>query len=198
MHHDSVGPNNASFFAIGEVGGAFSAGGSGTQTDTSTINLTVDLTQLASRQDLELGLFSGQSAGSGFSNLNLTVVADGNTLINQNFNQANAITEFTNKAIDLGSLSSGILSGNTLTLTITTTLVTTSAGTNFYGGFLVGDPPPGGGGASGGAAAAALANLGQAAASFTSGGGANVGGSSSALPDNDTPQLANPNSHAVT
>ena len=78
------------------------------------------------------------SAGSGFSNLNLTVVADGNTLINQNFNQAQAVAEFTNDAIDLGSLSTGILTGNTLNLTITETLTTTSAGTNFYGGFLVG------------------------------------------------------------
>jgi hypothetical protein len=158
----------ASYFAMGEVGGAYSSGGSGTQTDTSTINLSIDLTQLASRQDLELGLFSGTSSGSGFSSLALTVVGDGNTLVNQTFNTAAAaVAFFTNDAIDLGALSSGPLSGNTLSLTITATLTTTAAGTSFDGGFLIGDPPPAGD-------AAVHHNFAAAMATF----GANGGGSS--------------------
>jgi hypothetical protein len=160
---------------MGEVGGAYSSSGSSTQTDTSTINLSVDLTQLASRQDLELGLFNGTSSGPGFSGLTLTVVGDGNTLVNQTFNTAAAaVAFFTNNAIDLGSLSSGPLSGNTLSLTITATLTTTAAGTSFDGGFLVGDP----------------AALSQAAASFPSSTGANVGGSVFARHDDATPIIA--------
>jgi hypothetical protein len=135
-------PPNASFFAIGEVGGAHTRSGSGAQTDTSAINLTVDLTKLPSRQNLELGLFNGTSAGSGFSRLTFNVVGDGHTLVNRTFNTAAAaVAFFTNDAINLGSLSSGPLSGNTLNLAITETLATTSPGSNFYGGFLVGDPP---------------------------------------------------------
>jgi hypothetical protein len=99
---------NPSYFAMGEVGGAYSSSGSGAQVDTSTINLSVDLTQLAARNDLELGLFSGTSSGAGWSSLHFTVVGDGNTLVDQTFaTAALAVTYFTNHAIDLGSLSSG-------------------------------------------------------------------------------------------
>ena len=48
---------------------------------------------------------------------------------------------FTNHAIDLGSLTSGPLSGNTLTLTITMSVTMAASGQGFYGGYLIGDPP---------------------------------------------------------
>jgi hypothetical protein len=95
------------------------------------------------------------------------VVGDGNTLVDQTFNTASAaVTYFTNHAIDLGSLSSGALSGNTLSLTITETLTTTATGTSFDGGFLIGDPPPASGGAKPNATGAPIDQLAQHMASF--------------------------------
>jgi hypothetical protein len=125
---------------MGELGGHYSLSGSGTQTVTDTINLSVDLTQLASRHDLQVGFFSGQQQGSSFSSLHITIVADGVTVLDQTFASAAAATTFfTNHAIDLGSLSSGALSGNTLTLAITETLVVTGSGQGYYEGLLIGD-----------------------------------------------------------
>jgi hypothetical protein len=134
------------FFAMGELGGHYSQSGAGTQTVTDTINLSIDLTQLASRHDLQIGFFSGQQQGSGFSSLHITVVADGVTVLDQTFaSPAAATTFFTNHAIDLGSLSSGALSGNTLTLAITETLVVTGSGQGYYEGLLIGDAAAGSG-----------------------------------------------------
>jgi hypothetical protein len=151
---------NPSYFGLGELGGRYSTGGSGVQIQTSNVNLTLDLTQLAVRKDLELGLFSGASFGTGFQSLTFTVVGDGATLLTKTFTSAAAAKAFfTNDAIDLGSLASGPLSGNTLSLSIQMSLTTTSAGQGFDAGFLIGDPPP----ASGGSVslmASAMANFG--------------------------------------
>jgi hypothetical protein len=151
-----------SYFGIGEEGGEYTASGSGSQTITDTVNLTVDLTQLGTRQDLELGLFSGTAIGSGVSSLTFTVIGDGNTLVNQTFSGATATSDavafFTNHAIDLGSLASGPLSGNTLTLTLATSITVVASGEGFDAGFLIGDPPEAG--------AASVHHMASALASF--------------------------------
>ena len=156
-------PVHVSRYALGELGGRYSTGGSGLQTQTSSVDLTVDLTQLAARKDLELGLFSGAALGTGFQSLTFTVIGDGATLLTKTFTSAAAAkTFFTNDAIDLGSLASGSLSGDTLSLSIQMSLTTTTAGQGFDAGFLVGDPPPASGGSVPGMASA-MAGFGAAA-----------------------------------
>jgi hypothetical protein len=133
---------NPSYFGLGELGGSYSTSGTGSETATGTVNLSVDLTQLASRQDLELGLFDGTALGSGFTNLALTVTGDGTTVLSKSFTTVAAATSyFTNNAIDLGSLASGALSSNTLSLSISLSVTTNTAGQGFDAGFLIGDPP---------------------------------------------------------
>jgi hypothetical protein len=127
-----------SYFGVGELGGV----ATGAQTINDSVDLTVDLTQLANRQDLELGLFDGVAQGSSFSNLTFAVTADGAELIDATFaSAAAAVAYFRNNAIDLGSLSSGALDASTLTLTISMSLTTTSGGEGFEAAFLIGDPP---------------------------------------------------------
>ena len=131
------------YFSLGDMGGAYSAGGATTQTATDTLDLSVDLTQLAIRGDLILGLFDPTIEGTGFSSLTFTLTADGSIVENQTFTTvAAAEAFFTNDAIDLGSLASGPLSGNTLTLQATLAVSFTTAGQGVYFGLITGDPPP--------------------------------------------------------
>ncbi len=133
------------FFAIDELGGAYSSGGSGSETMTSTADMTVDLTQVAAPQDLLIGLFDATTLGAGFDSLTFTLVGDGQTLVSQTFTSlAAAETFFTDNPLDLGSLTSGALSNPTLTLEATLSVTMSSAGSGFYAGLIIGDPPSAG------------------------------------------------------
>ena len=67
------------FFAIDEFGGSYDkSGGTAAQTITDTVNLRVNLTQLAScSQDLVAGFFNAAALGSGFTSLTFTLTAYG-------------------------------------------------------------------------------------------------------------------------
>lgn len=131
------------FFAIDELGGAYASGGTTAETITSTASLTVDLTQLASLQDLEVGFFDPTVVGSGFTSLTFTLTGDGHTLISQTFTTvAAADAFFADRAVDLGSLATGQLSGGPLTLVAKLTLTTDAPGSGYYLQMIAGDPPP--------------------------------------------------------
>jgi hypothetical protein len=117
---------------------------------------------LAVRQDLLVGLYGGVFTGTGFHSLTFDLFADGIDEIHRVFTTAAAAkTFFTNDAIDVGSLASGPLSGNTLTLQASFSLTVSSAGSGFYGGLLIGDPPAGEGGAGAPRFAQAMAAFGS-------------------------------------
>ena len=131
------------YYALGELGGGYAkTGGTTSETTTDTIDLTVDLTQLASRQDLVVGFYNATALGSGFIGLTFTLSGDGQTLISKTFTTlAKAEAFFTDHARDLGSLATGALSSNTLTLQVSFTLTTANPGDGFYAQMIVGDPP---------------------------------------------------------
>jgi hypothetical protein len=132
-----------SFFAIGELGGGHSSAGAGSQTMTSVLTETVDLTQLSTRGDLILGLYDGAAVGGGFTSMTFDLTADGVDVADQTFTSTSAAeTYFDDDAIDLGSLASGqTLGADTLSLTATLTITTDAAGSGFYGDLIIGDPP---------------------------------------------------------
>ena len=131
------------FFALGELGGGHSATGTTGQSISSEIDFTADLTQLAVRHDLIVGLYGGTASGSGFSSATLDLYADGTDIVHQTFTTQSAlVTYFTNHAIDLGSLASGGLSGATLSFKAVLTIPENTAGSTFDGGLIIGDPPP--------------------------------------------------------
>jgi hypothetical protein len=130
------------FFAIDELGGRHSSAAAGAQTTTSEIDETVNLTKLASRQDLVVGLYNGVAVGSNVTGVTFDLFADGVDVIHKSFaSGAAAQTYFTNNAVDVGSLASGPLSGNTLTLKAVLRVTSSAAGSGFYGEIIVGDPP---------------------------------------------------------
>jgi len=139
-----AGFNTASpaFFGIGELGGRHSNLATGSETTSATFSMTVDLNQLAVKENLAIGFYGGQSFGAGITNVTLTISANGSTLVNQSFGSAAAaVTYFTNHFVDLGSLAAPLYASNTLNLVATLTVTSNSAGSGFYGNMLIGDPP---------------------------------------------------------
>jgi hypothetical protein len=130
------------FFAQAELGAAHSTTGVATQTTTSTVEESVDLTRLGARNDLIVGLYNGASTGSasGFVSLTFDLYADNNDVIHQTFTTLSAaVAYFTNNAVDVGSLATGSLSGATLNLEATISVVTRAAGTGVYGDLIIGE-----------------------------------------------------------
>ena len=130
------------FFAIGEFGGAHAGAGTTSQTATSEIDETVDLTKLASRQDLVVGFYGGAVTGAGVTGVAVDLYADGLHVLHKTFTTAAlAQTWFTNNAVDLGSLASGQkLGADDLTLRAVMTVTTDAGGSGFSGDIIVGDP----------------------------------------------------------
>jgi hypothetical protein len=150
------------YFGIAELGGAYSAGGSGSETETSSVHEIVDLTKLSALHDLIIGFYGGTAAGAGFTSMTLDVKVNG-TDHNTTFTSvAAANAYFRNDAVDYGALS-----GSSLQLDISLSITEQAAG-GYDFGMLIGDPPPAGD-------AAAHHNLVAAMATFgTSEGGASV------------------------
>jgi hypothetical protein len=134
------------FFAIDELGGQYSSAGTSSQTTTSEVDATVDLTQLASPGDLIVGLYDGTALGTGVTGVSFNLYADGVDVIDQTFTSAAAAqTYFTDNAVDVGSLASGgALGASTLTLQAVMTVTGGASGSGFFGGLIIGDPPPAG------------------------------------------------------
>ena len=131
-----------SYFAIAELGARETTAGIAAETTTSTVNLSVDLSQLASRQDLLVGLYGGALVGSGVTAVTLTITANGTNLLTKTFaSGAAAQAYFTNDAVDLGSLNGALYSSNVANITATLAVTTSGVGSAFYGNVLIGDPP---------------------------------------------------------
>jgi hypothetical protein len=127
-----------SFFSVGEVGGGHSSAGTASETSTSTVTTSVDLSNLSPTGDLILGLYDGDLVGSGVTSVSLTVSGNGVDYINdQNMTGAAAQALFTDGAFNLGALAS---SGG-LNLSVSLTVVSDAANSGFYGDFILGDPP---------------------------------------------------------
>ncbi len=156
------------FFSVGELGGAYDAGGTTSDTTTSSLSLVVDTSRLASLGDLLVGFYHPTAIGSGFTSLTFTLSADGSTLIDKTFTTlAAAESYFNDAAVNLGALGSGALSGSLLSLTATLSLTTDAAGSGFYFQMITGDPP--GGSRTATQFSQAMAGLGGASASSLNG-----------------------------
>jgi hypothetical protein len=125
------------YFGIGELGGAYSTSGSGSETETSSVHMTVDLTKMASLHDLIIGFYSGTATGGGFTSMSLDVKINGTDHITNIASAGSASAFFQNNAVDYGPLS-----GTSLQLDVSLS-VTESAAGGYDFGMLIGDPPPG-------------------------------------------------------
>jgi hypothetical protein len=164
---------SAVFFGVGELGGGYSAGGTTSQTATSQFSETVDLTKLASRTDLEVGLLGGVGSGTGVTDIEFDLMADGVAVLTKSFASAAAAQAyFTDNAIDLGSLASGAaLGADSLTLSAVISVTSDAGHSGFYGGLVLGESSPAmGAGAHPALLAQAAAGFGASAAGLAAGG----------------------------
>jgi hypothetical protein len=137
-------------FGLALMGGAYSIGGTKAQTTTATINETVNLALLGSRQTLIAGLYGGSAYdAAGVSRITFKLLVDGVVEVSKTWSGAGAgaaaTAYFTNDAIYLGSLAQGsplVGSNANLALQAVMTVTTTAAGGGFYGDVLFGQGPP--------------------------------------------------------
>ncbi len=129
----------ASVLAFGELAGGHAASG-GSQTSTASVSLTLNLLHLAASPDLFLAFDAPAASASGVSGVGISVLADGTSLLSQNFATAAAAKSwFSDHPIDLGPLTSGVLEAqSTLTLTASLSVTTAQAG-GFQTQFLIGE-----------------------------------------------------------
>jgi hypothetical protein len=110
---------------------------------TSVIDETVNLNELSVRGNLIVGLYDGADADGGFTSMTFVLDVDGIQEVDQTFTSAAAAkTYFTDDALNLGSLASGQpLGGSTLSIQATLTVTGATAGSDFEGDLIIGDPP---------------------------------------------------------
>jgi hypothetical protein len=169
------------YFGIGELGGAYSTNDTGTETETSQVKETVDLTKAGTLHDLFIGFYNFGGQGNLATDPNFSMTFD------VNINGADHSHTFTTVAAANAYFSNsgtqtqdyGSLVGLTsLQLNISLS-ITDSAATNGYDlGMLIGDPPPA-------HVAAALNNLGTAIATFGTGGSGSSGTLTPQSPSNN-------------
>ena len=137
--------SNATYFGLGAVGGEGTSTVSSAQTITDTASLTVALSQITNPGNLVLGFYGGTQAGSGFTNLSLTVTANNATVLTKTFASVAALNGyFINDGVTLGSLASD---GPTLNLGFSLSMTTNLASSGYDFAFLAGatagsSPPP--------------------------------------------------------
>ena len=129
-------------FGSGALGANYAAGAVGKQTYTSSIEWVLDpaLTGLPPLGHLELGLINNIVTGAGFSNLVLSVIENGFTLLTQNFaTVAAANAYFNDHVIDLGAWATHLPAGQLLNVKVNMQLTANAAGC--YGfDFVLADP----------------------------------------------------------
>jgi hypothetical protein len=122
------------FYAVGEIGVAHATGGTDSESNTDTFSLELGQAHIPSGHDLVLGLYGGELLGSRVTQVVLKIDANG-TITSHSFSGAQAVAEFTDSTVNLGALAA---SGH-YDLTIDLTVKTDSAGSGFYGDFIVGN-----------------------------------------------------------
>jgi hypothetical protein len=129
----------ATIFGIAEIGGGHASTGTDSETSASTFYLAVNTAALAKPADLKIGFYGGEATGAGVSNITVGVTENGATLLAPvSFdNAADALTYFTDDAIDFGAIAKGAVLDFAITLSVTSS----QAGGGFYGNFIIGNAP---------------------------------------------------------
>ncbi len=127
---------NATVIALGELGGAYSAAGTTSQTSTATTDITFDQALLAAQPDLLFSLYRPTTSGAGITGIDFSLSANGTPLLAENFaTAASATTWCTDHPVDLGT----IAGASTIDLHVALTVTTTTPASSFDTGFLVAD-----------------------------------------------------------
>jgi hypothetical protein len=126
-------------FMAGELGGAYSAGGAGSQSITASATVAADLAQTA-RRDLTLAFDNLAQTGSGFSKLTVLVLENNAQIYNQTFSSAASLEATFQHPLDIASLAQPPFGGGTVaTFIVSWTLTETTPGDGLYANFALGE-----------------------------------------------------------
>jgi hypothetical protein len=128
------------YYAVGELGGAHSTGGTAVQTQTASFSLKLAQSAVPAGGDLIVGLYGGETTGAGVTGISLSVTENGATVAALSFTNdtaAQAKAAFSDMAQNLGALSGS----GTIALDFTLTVTSGAPGSGFFGGLIIGDPP---------------------------------------------------------
>jgi hypothetical protein len=121
--------SSPTYLGMGELVGSHSSSGSASETSTSEVQLTINEADFASGGTLELGLYDGGGSNpSGLTGVRLTVTGNGSNLLSAPINTTSDFTDF---AVNLGTLGTSGTLQLALTLTVTTDAVSADFGANF-------------------------------------------------------------------
>jgi hypothetical protein len=135
----ALGPS-PTIFDEGELGGAHAGTGTASQSETSSVQVQINLADLSSAGSFVLGLYDGAiTDAAGVSQVTLNVTEDGQMMAMQNYSGAGAVTAFTDGVPMLND--AGFTNSGTATVKVSLTVTTTAAGAGFSGDFIFGDPP---------------------------------------------------------
>jgi hypothetical protein len=135
--------HSPTIFDQGELGGAYAGAGTGSQTETSSVQVEINLAALKSAGSFVLGLYDGaikDAAGVSEVSLDVTQGFFGPTMFSQNYTGAEAMKAFTD-GVPLPLSDASFTNSGTEYLEVSLTVTTTQAGASFSGDFLFGDPP---------------------------------------------------------
>jgi hypothetical protein len=134
------------YFGIGELGGAYSTNNAGTETETSSIDMTVDLTKFSPLHDLLIGFYSGTVTGTGSIRTDPSFSMTLYVNVNGRDHTQTYPTIFAANTSLIGQVYDyGALSGSTLQLDVSLSITESAAagaGGGYDFGMLIGDPPP--------------------------------------------------------
>ena len=124
------------------LGGAYSNSGSGaSKTYISSATFKIDLTQLASFQDLQLAALDATKSGTGFDSLRLEVIREGVAIIDSTTNDAiDNAWQFSDFVFNLDDIETGI-ADNMLDVTVRLSLTTDELDAGFRSLFILANSP---------------------------------------------------------
>jgi hypothetical protein len=124
------------------LGGEYSDLGSGaSKTYTSSATFKIDLTQISSFQDLQLAALDATLDGSGFDSLQLEVIREGTTIVDETYTDATTtLGIFNDFVFNLDDIETGIMD-NLLDVTIELSLTTNDLNAGFHSLFILANSP---------------------------------------------------------
>jgi hypothetical protein len=124
------------------LGGAYSDSGSGaSKTYVSSATFKVNLTQISSFQDLQLAALDASMDGDGFDSLQLEVVREGTTVLNETYSDAATTVDIFNDFVfNLDDIETGIMD-NMLDVTVKLSLTTDDLDAGFNSLFILANSP---------------------------------------------------------
>jgi hypothetical protein len=125
------------------LGGSYAENGSGnSQTYSSNVSCSIDLSQLSSMQFLKIGLLDPEYTGEGFDSLQFLIQREDNIIENQTFTiLSDALNYFDDNVLPFGAIENGV--SGALDLNFSMLLTSNHVGDSFHMNFLIGNSPEG-------------------------------------------------------